>query len=142
MPRLASERQSAILKIIKETDVGRQAELAELLQSKGYEATQSSVSRDLPALNIVKVDGIYRVPKIAAGESALVEALDIEVCGANLLVLRTGPGTANLVAYTIDRVRPTGVLGTIAGDDTVFVAVEPKRQSHVIEQIVALFVES
>ncbi len=134
------DRLGAIANIIRTERVGNQVELKSRLAGQGFETTQSSISRDLKKLGVVKVDGVYKTPNIAPGESSKVDRLDAATAGENLIVLRTGPGNANRAAVIIDRSNIPGLLGTIAGDDTIFVAVANRQlQAKVMKKIFTLF---
>jgi transcriptional regulator of arginine metabolism len=96
--------------------------------------TQSSVSRDITALRLVKVDGAYRRPARIAAEPAHPDerriaegVLTADLAGEALLVLHTPAGEANRVAVAIDRLAWGDVIGTIAGDDTIFLALRDAR---------------
>jgi transcriptional regulator of arginine metabolism len=108
--------------------VNRQAELVALLRAEGYLATQSSVSRDLRDLGAAKLKDGYSLPKPAdAGDgeslSVVAESVhDIRSAGPNLLVIITAIGAAQRVAVTLDRIGWTEIVGTVSGDDTIFVA--------------------
>lgn len=137
---LEQNRLSVIADVIRGHKVGNQHELKELLNNKGFDTTQSSISRDLKKLGVVKVDGFYKTPSIAPGESSKVDRLDATTAGDNLIVLKTGPGNANRAGFIIDRSSIPGILGTIAGDDTIFVAVANRQQqAKVLRKIFALF---
>lgn len=126
--------------LIKNRKLGNQAELQAALKEEGFSITQASISRDLKKLGVTKQDGIYRLSHISSGESSLVDWLDLKVAGDHMIVLTTGPGNASRAALVIDRAKITGILGTIAGDDTIFVAVsDRKTQSRVMKLIVGLF---
>ncbi len=124
------QRHLKILELISSRAIGTQEELAEALEKAGWAVTQSSVSRDIAALKLIKVNGAYRRAPAGAAvanpdERRIREdVLSIAAAGSNLLVLRTPPGEANHVAIALDRIAWPEVLGTIAGDDTIFVAVE------------------
>jgi transcriptional regulator of arginine metabolism len=126
-------RRTALAKILRETAVGRQAELVELLRRQGHDATQSSVSRDLRELGVAKAGDRYLLP---ANEDAhapshfeLVRSFvkGVRKAGPSLTVLRTTTGTAQGVAIAIDRARWDEIVGTIAGDDTIFIATESAK---------------
>lgn len=137
---LEYDRLSIITEIIRSHRVANQAELQERLAAKGMDTTQSSISRDLKKLGVVKVEGFYKTPSIAPGESTMVDRLDAVTAGDNMIVLKTGPGNANRAAVIIDRSSIPGLLGTIAGDDTIFVAVaNRKEQAKVLRKIFSLF---
>jgi transcriptional regulator of arginine metabolism len=124
------KRQLRILELISTRPIRTQEELADALRADDWPVTQSSVSRDIAALKLVKVEGAYRRPaRIAAepehpDERRIAEGvLVVEPAGDALLVLHTPPGEANRVAVAIDRLAWPDVAGTIAGDDTIFLAV-------------------
>jgi transcriptional regulator of arginine metabolism len=103
--------------------------------------TQSSVSRDIAALRLVKVDGAYRRASRAAvadpDERRIAEGvLTVEPAGDALVVIHTPPGEANRVAVALDRLAWAEVAGTIAGDDTIFLAVKDSAaQRRVLAEI-------
>jgi len=127
---------------------GTQEEICEELKKDGYHVTQSTVSRclrKLGAVRAVESDGriVYRIselspPMVRASLNELV--LDI-VSNGSIVVIRTSPGSASLVARHLDHHRPGGILGTIAGDDTIFVAPASTRKvQHAIDEIKASLV--
>jgi transcriptional regulator of arginine metabolism len=122
------KRHLKILELISTRAIRTQEELAEALAAEGWEVTQSSVSRDIAALRLAKVEGAYRrAPAPAVGdpdERRIADGvLAAEPAGEALVVLHTPPGEANRVAVAIDRLAWADVVGTIAGDDTIFLAV-------------------
>lgn len=134
-------RQRAIRDLVGQRPVRTQQELAVALRERGFRTTQATISRDVADLGLIKVarDGIiaYAVPSRlleieATGEDRLrmlLPDLPIEIREAGLmLVLRTLPGSAHAIAAALDRARWPEVAGSIAGDDTVFVAM-PDRGS-------------
>jgi transcriptional regulator of arginine metabolism len=131
-------RQKRILSLIRAKPIGTQEELKSLLERAGVPATQSSVSRDLEELGIVKQRGHYTVPKAnGAGASGL---LSVERAGDNLLVVRTEPGLASAVAVQIDGEAIPEIVGTLAGEDTIFIAVgDAKAQRVAMKRIWELF---
>jgi len=123
------QRQRLIADWLRAGEVGGQEELVARLASAGVTATQATVSRDLEALGAVKVRGGYALATVggdSGGDARLGRILGewvTEIIAAGtLLVLKTPPGSANLVANAIDVARLDEVAGTIAGDDTIFVA--------------------
>jgi transcriptional regulator of arginine metabolism len=125
--RAHEERRDALLRILREGVVGRQAELVQRLKQAGYDVTQSSVSRDLRDLGVAKVGDRYMLPGDAPAPRATFSAVAAFVvatlpAGPNLTVVRTTVGSAQSVAFAIDQARWPEVVGTISGDDTVFVA--------------------
>jgi transcriptional regulator of arginine metabolism len=122
------KRQAAILDILRRRPVGRQTELVAILRDQGIEATQSSVSRDLKQLGVAKLDHGYARPATPAvpDDPALIGTggfvRGIETAGANLTVVKTAVGAAQRVAVYLDRSGWTEIVGTLSGDDTIFVA--------------------
>ncbi len=136
------KRHLKILELISTRAIHTQEELAEALATEGWEVTQSSVSRDITALRLVKVDGAYRRPprgSIARDPDELRIAdgvLTCEPAGEALIVLHTPPGEANRVAVALDRLAWPDIVGTIAGDDTIFLAVKDgMAQRRVVRQL-------
>ncbi len=131
-----AQRQHAIEGLLSRHQVTSQSQLVDLLAAEGIDATQATVSRDLDDLGAVKIrvpggDLIYAVPEIAhhrlAPEDHLRRVVSEWVvgvaCSGNLVLLRTPPGSAHVVASALDRSGLDSVLGTVAGDDTVLVVV-------------------
>ena len=124
-----TERRTAIRNLLTHEPAATQASLVRALEDLGFVATQSSVSRDLRELGAVKTAFGYELPHAPDDGDAQVAAVadllrGITAAGSNLLVLRTGIGAAQRVALALDRSGWPGMVGTIAGDDTVFVATE------------------
>lgn len=120
-------RRALLAKIIREQAVGRQSELVALLRKQGHAATQSSVSRDLQELGVAKVGRRYVIPEPTAATANDFATLKqfvrmVTPAGTNLTVLRTSIGAAQSVAVAIDGARWPEVIGTISGDDTIFIA--------------------
>ncbi len=126
------DRQHAILELIGTREIGSQEELRQLLLKKGWDVTQSTLSRDLRDLRIARVptdDGLRYVvsPEGGSDEGAgrtplatLLPQLFVRVDGVDhLVVLKTVTGGAQTVAHALDREVSTDILGTIAGDDTI-----------------------
>ena len=133
-----SLRQKKLLSLIKGKPFGTQAELRESLEQAGVPATQSSLSRDLEELGIVKHRGHYIVPH--ANGAAARGLLALDLAGENLVVARTEAGLASAVAVEIDRAAIDDIVGTLAGEDTIFVAVrDQKAQRAVMKGIWELF---
>ncbi|MCU1502047.1 MAG: argR [Ilumatobacteraceae bacterium] len=126
------QRQQAIAKLIGAQSVTNQPQLVDLLAEQGIAATQATVSRDLEDLGAVKVrvpggDTVYAIPEYEPARIAPEDQLR-RVMGewvaevkrsANLVILRTPPGCAHVVASALDRSGLTGLMGTVAGDDTL-----------------------
>jgi transcriptional regulator of arginine metabolism len=122
-------RRAAILDLVSSRRLETQDDLVEGLRGRGIEASQASVSRDITALGLVKVGGRWARPTTNGLHPEPLEQriaaylLGVEVAGDNLVVLRTPAGEAQGVALALDRLDLEEVVGTVAGDDTVFVAV-------------------
>lgn len=122
------KRQDAILEIIVAQRVARQTQLVDLLRARGIEATQSSVSRDLKALGIAKLADGYASPVETAGANDRELTLlgefvrQIDTAGDNLTVVKTAIGAAQRVAVYLDRTGWPEIVGTLSGDDSIFVA--------------------
>lgn len=131
-------RQKKILSLIQAKPVSTQGELRNLLEQAGLSATQSSVSRDLEELGVVKYQGRYTIPR-SNGASAR-GLLSLDLAGDNLVVARTEPGLASAVAVEIDAASIREIVGTLAGEDTIFIAVnDVKTQRVAMKQIWELF---
>lgn len=131
------QRQQAIARLIAAHAVTNQPQLVELLADDGIAATQATVSRDLEDLGAVKVrvpggDTVYAIPEFAPARLAPEDQLrrvmgewvaEVRHSG-NLVVLRTPPGCAHVVASALDRSAMAGLLGTVAGDDTLLCVAE------------------
>ena len=121
-----STRQTAILEAISQEEVGTQNDLVKALKKRGIAATQVSISRDIAELGLVKAGGAYRPGSTEAAPDAemplrtFVRA--VAAAGANLTVIRCDTGAAPRVGLALDQLALSGVVGTLAGDDTVFVA--------------------
>lgn len=128
------QRQHLITELLSGYDVTSQGQLVELLDDAGIEATQATVSRDLEELGAVKVraasgETVYAVsttpaaPPLAEGglRRVVTEWVVSVVSSKNIVVLRTPPGSAHVVASALDRANMKDVAGTVAGDDTVMV---------------------
>lgn len=132
----AVSRRTAILRIIRESTVRNQEELVKILRKQGFEATQSSVSRDLRELHVAKAGDHYIVPK--SGDLQAVDAfaaianfvVEVRTAGTSLTVVRTTTGTAQSVAVAIDQSHWPEVVGTISGDDTIFIATDEDRDQR------------
>ena len=127
------ERQTAILELVRERVLSTQAEVASALKDAGFEVVQTTVSRDIADLGLVKVRApsgrlVYAPPGTTDGDRmrALGAAMRRYAIGAEaagtLVVLTTPSGYANALAQAIDEAAHPGVAGTVAGDNTIFVA--------------------
>jgi transcriptional regulator of arginine metabolism len=113
---MKEDRQRAILELVRDRPVHTQHELARALGERGFAATQATVSRDIQELGLVRTGDGYRAGVPVSPVSELVLSMtQVEF----LMVIRTPPGTANLVARAVDESGVEGVAGTVAGDDTI-----------------------
>ena len=140
------KRHLKILELISTRAVRTQEELADALAAEGWEVTQSSVSRDIATLRLAKVDGVYRRAPAAStrgrdpDEVRIAESvLTAEPAGEALVVVHTPPGEANRVGIALDRLAWPEIVGTIAGDDTIFLAVSNQAaQRQVLRRLRAI----
>lgn len=126
-------RQEAILKIIEETNISTQEMLVEVLQNRGWNVTQATVSRDIKALGLRKAsDGTgtrYIRPSVGTppqpakvhANSILINGIIDVVHAQNFVIVKCYAGMAGAVCATIDGMHLKGVAGSIAGDDTIFI---------------------
>jgi len=138
-------RRRVILELVRDEALHTQEELAAALAARGFRVSQSSVSRDIAALGLVKRGGRYAPPPPGAPAANPLEeriranVLSVAPAGDHLVVLHTPPGEASAVALALDRLAPSGLVGTVAGDDTIFAAVEgPRAASSLIRRLKAL----
>jgi transcriptional regulator of arginine metabolism len=132
------DRQQRILSLIRAKPVSTQEDLRTLLESSGVPATQSSVSRDLEELGVVKQHGHYTLPR--TNGAATRGLLSLDHAGDSLVIARTVPGLASAVAVEIDAAALPEIVGTIAGEDTIFIAVrESKAQRVTMKKVWGLF---
>jgi transcriptional regulator of arginine metabolism len=141
------KRQQAILAILRGRRVARQAELVRLLKERGIRVTQSSVSRDLQQLGITKLENGYQQlaqpgPEADREAALLAEFVrDIRTAGSNLTVVKTVVGAAQSVALYLDRSGWAEIVGTVSGDDTIFVATRGGGdQRRLLARLRSLFV--
>ncbi len=126
---LKRARQDKLLSLIRAKPIGTQQELRSYLERAGVPATQSSVSRDLEELGIIKQHGRYLLPTANGG--SLRGLLNIEVAGENLVVAKTQPGLASAIAVQIDATAIPEIVGTLAGEDTIFIATADRKSQRV-----------
>jgi transcriptional regulator of arginine metabolism len=143
--RQSLPRRAAILRIIRESTVRNQEELVKALHKQGFEATQSSVSRDLRELGVAKAGDHYIPPQtqpLPSNHFGTVAnfVVAVRTAGEALTVVKTTTGTAQSVAVAIDKSDWPEVVGTISGDDTIFLATENARaQRKLCERLREIF---
>ena len=132
------ERQKRILNLIRAKRIGTQEELRAELERSGVPATQSSVSRDLDELGVVKHHGFYALPQ-ANGDAAR-GLVSLDIAGDVLVIAKCLPGRASAVAVEIDEAALAEIVGTLAGEDTIFIAThDQKSQRAVMKKIWEMF---
>lgn len=135
-----SQRQSRILQIIRERSIETQEELVDVLRKTGMEVTQATISRDIKELGIIKVstgEGRQKyVPMDRSGEVAsgrlmkiFSEAVILIEVAVNFVIVKTLPGMAQAAASALDSMHLSDMLGSLAGDDTVFIATGSTEQA-------------
>ena len=144
---MKNKRQELILELIENTDVETQDELADLLKSRGMSVTQATISRDIKDLRLIKTlsdKGVYKYIPAENGDfrnqSALIRIFSDTVTGVEatgtLIVIRTLTGTANAAAEALDSLHWPEVCGSIAGDNTIFVALhEGVNVSEIVRKL-------
>jgi transcriptional regulator of arginine metabolism len=140
------ERRGAIVRILRDGLVRRQTDLVRLLKQAGHAATQSSISRDLRDLGVLKASGRYVLPadeqRRANGDFGALRQFvrTLRRAGPTITVLRTTIGAAQSVAVAIDKAEWPEVAGTISGDDTIFIATASERaQQQLLARLRTLF---
>lgn len=139
MPSDASQqaaRRTEILRILKNQNIARQEDLVSELSQKGMDVTQSSVSRDLKELGVAKVGDRYIAPQNVRSEGTASFGVladfvqEMAPAGANITVIRTSTGAAQSVAVALDESGWGEIVGTVSGDDTIFVATATQHQQQ------------
>ncbi len=153
---MKNSRQTKIVEIIKNNRINNQNELIQELEKEGFKAAQATISRDIKELNLIKVrsksgDSYFSLPGIGyesfdydMSEMDYVNRIEtifresvVSIDHNNfLIVIKTLPGMAQAAAHAIDTINWSSVLGTIAGDDTIFVSV---REESDIDKIIRKF---
>lgn len=140
-------RRTQILELLRTETVATQSDLRRKLERRGIRVTQATVSRDIEELGIIKTREGYRVPNAAATAAPpqptlaviLKEFLREVRLAANMVIIKTHPGNAHSVAVALDAENWMEVMGTVAGDDTVFIATAGGREaSRLQKKIMAL----
>jgi transcriptional regulator of arginine metabolism len=129
-------RQAAILELVQGTPLHTQQEVAQALAERGLRATQATVSRDIQELRLVRTADGYRLNGLA--RAVFAEHVREMTVVQFLAVVRTGPGTANLVAWNIDQAAIPGVAGTVAGDDTIIVVLSDRSAADALRRMLQI----
>lgn len=140
-------RRTQIIDLLRGEEVETQDDLRRKLARRGIHVTQATVSRDIEELGLIKTRTGYRLPEAGspvvppqpALATILKEFLTDTRLAANLVVVKTRPGNAHSVAVALDSNPWEGVVGTVAGDDTIFIATPSARQAETVrKRILAL----
>jgi transcriptional regulator of arginine metabolism len=144
--RHQTERRDSILRHLRAGAVRRQSDLVTLLRQDGFEVTQSSVSRDMRELGVLKTQGRYLPPSDEVSHaqgrfSAIARFVrEIKTAGESITVIRTSVGAAGSVAVAIDRANWPEIVGCIQGDDTIFIATQDvEAQARLLAHLHAVF---
>ena len=137
-------RRTAIVRLLRHSPVRRQQELVRLLKREGHAVTQSSISRDLRELGVLKASDGYVLPDDAEISARTQDNFatvaqfvrEVRTAGTSITVVKTTIGSAGSVAAAIDKAGWQDVVGTVSGDDTIFIATADARaQGRVLEQL-------
>ena len=147
MPR--SRRHAVLIRILKDRPAATQEQIAAALHAAGEPVTQATVSRDLAAIGAVRGPGGYRLPggpgpvsrQDRLAPTIREHAVSVEPA-ASLVVIRTAPGHASVIASELDAARPVGMVGCVAGDDTVMIATPSARAAGALVAHLISFLEN
>ncbi|HEV7505361.1 MAG TPA: hypothetical protein VGS07_10650 [Thermoanaerobaculia bacterium] len=132
------QRRKTILELLASRPMGRQIEIGRALRKLGYKVTQSTVSRDLEALGVVRREGVYSPPSPKGDANAIGKMEEfirrVKSAGPHMLVFETSPGMAKAVAVAVKSAAWPEVVGVMAEDDTVFAATDNVYDSRLLLQ--------
>jgi transcriptional regulator of arginine metabolism len=137
-------RRTAIVRLLRSSPVRRQQELVRLLRREGHAVTQSSISRDLRELGVLKASDGYVLPESAENAARTLDDFatvahfvrEVRTAGPSITVVKTTIGAAQSVAAAIDKAGWDEVVGTVSGDDTMFIATADARaQARVLDRL-------
>ncbi|MBE6586247.1 MAG: arginine repressor [Ruminococcaceae bacterium] len=142
---MKKKRLDKIIEIITAHEVETQDELITYLRAEGFDVTQATISRDIRELKLTKVmtgRGNYRYIMPELGQDvkglhlshALSDAITRVAYAENIVVVHTYPGMAQAVALEVDRLNHGGILGSVAGDDTIFIVTSDKHCAHTVSE--------
>jgi transcriptional regulator of arginine metabolism len=139
------DRQGAILRLLLDQELSTQGELVQALQDKGYDVVQTTVSRDVRELGLVKVRGasgklIYAAPD-AIGAAMQRYATGVEAAAGGLVIVTTPSGYASALAQAIDEGSHPAIAGTLAGDNTIFVAAREGTSARELRAELAAYLD-
>ncbi|MGM0379383.1 MAG: arginine repressor [Bacillota bacterium] len=145
-------RHSKIIELIDKYDIETQQELAKLLKENGFEVTQATVSRDIKELRLVKIlgnNGKYKYSNSAENDQLISDrflkilkdaVIDVSYA-KNILVVKTLVGSANAAAAAIDALKLDHIVGTIAGDDTIFILLKTEKEVFELKETIEEMLE-
>ncbi|MDD6260413.1 MAG: arginine repressor [Clostridiales bacterium] len=150
---MKSGRQEKIISLVERCEIETQEELIGLLEREGYRVTQATVSRDIKELKLSKIPtgrGTYKytLPKHDDGSgslkfnSALIESIKKVDYSGNIIVLSTYPGLANAVAAGLDAIETNEILGSVAGDDTIFIVTRGLESSKSLSERIKILLKT
>lgn len=150
---MKNKRQGKILELISKYDIGTQEKLMEKLRHEGFEVTQATISRDIRELKLSRVitgHGTYRyvIHNVQDGgvqskfNGALAESIVSVDYARNLIVIKTYPGMAQAVATGVDTMDNAGILGCVAGDDTIMVVTREDEMAESIAKKIKYLIKS
>lgn len=137
------ERQKIIIELINDNEIDTQEELTEILNDKGIDVTQATISRDINELNLIKIAGKvkkYKYAQIDIKNTALSEKIiglfreivSSITCVNNLIVVKTLSGNAQAAGMVVDKMNLPQVLGSIAGDDTLLIVAKSNLDAEIM----------
>ena len=147
MPRRTAARRLVLRRVIEEQGIESQGEIVAVLAAEGFEVSQATVSRDLAAIGAVREGeaGRYvvgRRPSLPRDVVGMMQQFVTSITpSGNLVVVKALPGTANTVAEFLDRAEVDGLLGTVAGDDTLLAVAASVRGGRALAQRLEIFLE-
>ena len=129
------QRFDAIRAIVRTHEVRTQRELADLLTERGFDCTQATVSRDVMDMRLGKTEGgCYITPEDLRFSRLMSTMVNSVQAAGNIVVFKTPPGTASGVCAALDDSDLEGIVGTVAGDDTIFLVAESPEMAKIIEE--------
>lgn len=133
-------RRAVIRSLVRSEDIRTQRELADKLRAMDYDCTQATVSRDITEMGLLKSSqGCYALPEDMVLERVLAEMVDYVEGAGNLVVLKTRPGSASVVGEAIDNADIEGLVGSVAGDNTIMIAAKNEQYANaIVERFLAM----
>ena len=136
MARKRNARQDAIREVVRNKSVSTQRELVEELKESGFTCTQATVSRDIADMGLRKLpEGVYVLAEDLRLQRMVSDLVDEVVRTGNLVLIKAQPGTAAGIAVAVDAAELAGVLGSVAGDDTILVVAATEEDGARLEVI-------